>query len=190
MKYRLLLAANLISILLFSAIFLYRKNYEFMIYVGVIVFFLIVIYCTLDRVKYPQSVLWGLTIWAAMHMAGGGLFVHGQKLYELMLLPIVGEPYNIFKYDQFVHIFGFGVATCVMYAILKAHLKPSHKWVAVSIVIVMAGLGVGALNEVVEFFATVVLHDTGVGGYENTALDLVSNLVGAVLAMFWIRKTG
>ena len=58
---------------------------------------------------------------------------------------------------------------------------------SLSIVIAMAGLGVGGLNEIIEFIATVVMPETGVGGYMNTALDLVADLVGAVLAVIFLR---
>jgi hypothetical protein len=51
----------------------------------------------------------------------------------------------------------------------------------------MAGLGAGALNEIIEFAATVIFPDTGVGGYVNNSLDLVFNLLGAVVAMAVIK---
>ena len=116
-------------------------------------------------------------------MSGGGIYIDGKKLYTLMIYPLVGEPYLIFKFDQFVHILGFFVATLAVYHLLKPKLIKGHKWTAVSIVVVMAGFGLGALNEIVEFIATIFAPETGVGGYENTALDLVSNLIGAILAM-------
>jgi len=122
-------------------------------------------------------------------MAGGGIYIKGTRLYEIMLIDLVGAPYYIFKYDQFVHMFGFGVATLAMYYLIEPYLKFDHKkWVALSIILIMAGLGVGALNEIIEFFASVMLSRTGVGGYENTALDLVFNLVGAIIAMFFVRS--
>ena len=75
-----------------------------------------------------------------------------------------------------------------MYVIIKPHLKKNlDKWTALSIVIIMAGLGVGALNEIVEFTAVVLAPETGVGGYNNTSLDLVSDLIGAILAMGYIK---
>jgi putative membrane protein len=121
-------------------------------------------------------------------MAGGGLYIRGTKIYEIILIPLVGEPYYIFKYDQFVHIVGFGTATLVMYALLKPLLRENlEKWTALSIVVVMAGLGVGGLNEIIEFLATVILPETGVGGYINTSLDLVADLLGALIAMLYIR---
>ena len=105
-----------------------------------------------------------------------------------MIFNIVGEPYNIFKYDQLVHIIGFFAATLALYYTLKPLLKDNmKKWTALSIIVIMAGLGAGALNEIVEFTATVFVPETGVGGYENTSLDLVADLIGAVIAMFYIR---
>ncbi len=54
----------------------------------------------------------------------------------------------------------------------------------------MAGLGMGALNEVVEFIAAEIVPDSGVGGYENTALDLCADLVGAFAGLIYIRVRG
>ncbi|MFO0896121.1 MAG: hypothetical protein U0836_01725, partial [Pirellulales bacterium] len=56
-----------------------------------------------------------------------------------------------------------------------------------------AGMGFGALNEVVEFAATLLVPETNVGGYENTGWDLVSNMIGAFTAAagiwLWSRTT-
>jgi uncharacterized membrane protein YjdF len=178
---------NVLALLFFAALFASKKNYEFLLYIGVIIFFLVVILASNKRVAYPNGTLWGLTIWAFLHMSGGGLYFRGTKLYEIILIPI-SESYNIFRYDQFVHIVGFGVATLVMYHLVEPLLKPELKgWTALSIVVIMAGLGVGALNEIVEFTATVLVPETGVGGYTNTSLDLVSDLIGAIGAMIIIR---
>ena len=51
-----------------------------------------------------------------------------------------------------------------------------------------AGMGFGALNEVIEFVATLTVPKTNVGGYENTGWDLVSNMIGSVLAavLIWV----
>ena len=176
------------SIIIFTLIFLKRKNYEFMIYIAVIIFFAVIIGSAHNKINYPKYVLWWLLAWAVMHMSGGGLYIGGKKLYELTIFKIVGEPYNIFKYDQLVHIIGFFAATLALYYTLKPLLKEDlKKWTALSIIVIMAGLGAGALNEIVEFTATVFVPETGVGGYENTSLDLVADLIGAVIAMFYIR---
>ncbi len=176
------------ALIIFTFIFASRRNYEFIFYIGVIVFFLLLIIFTNKRVDYPLPVLWGLGVWALLHMSGGGIYINGRKLYSLILVPLVGEPYDIFRYDQFVHIIGFGVATLLMYYLLKPVIRPANnKWAALAIVVVMAGLGVGALNEIIEFIATVIVPNTGVGGYVNTALDLVSDLIGAIAAVFYLK---
>ena len=78
-----------------------------------------------------------------------------------------------------------------MNLILKPLLKTDlNKWISLSIIIVMAGLGVGALNEIIEFMATVLIPQTGVGGYINTSLDLVADLFGSLgaLVYLWIKE--
>lgn len=176
-----------IYLLVFLFVFFGRRNYEFLGYIGVIVAVLLLIIFTNKRVNYPDFVLWGLSIWGLLHMMGGGVIVKdGNILYTLILIPI-SQSYEIFKYDQFVHIIGFGVATLLMWVLLKNKLKLLKNWTAISIVVIMAGLGVGAVNEIIEFTATVFIEETNVGGYINTSLDLVADLIGAILAMIYIR---
>lgn len=184
----LMLLGVLLAVLVpFSVYFSFHQNYEFLLYVAVIVFFLFVIALTNGRVRYPLSILWGLAVWAILHMCGGGIRVNDGVLYGVMLVPL-SDKIPVFRYDQFVHIIGFGVATLLMFHLLRPLLRPDLRhWTALSIVVTMAGLGVGALNEIVEFIATLLVPETGVGGYVNTALDLVADLVGAILALVLIR---
>jgi hypothetical protein len=120
-------------------------------------------------------------------MLGGGLIINGDVLYAKILIPIIGTPYYIFRYDQFVHIFGFAIATLLMFVLLKPLIKfPIKKWASISILIIMVGLGLGALNEIIEFIVTVLIPETGVGGFINSSLDLVSDLIGAIIAMAYI----
>jgi len=178
----------LFAMLFFSWFFIVKRNLEFIIYIGVIIAAFALILFTNKKVKYPTSILWGLTLWAILHMAGGSVYIHGTRLYEIILIPL-SSALPIFRYDQFVHIIGFGVATLLMHHLLKPALKhPVTAPVGHAIVIVMAGLGVGAFNEILEFIITVIVPSTGVGGFENSMLDLCSDLVGALLALLFIRK--
>ena len=181
------LIINVIYLLIAGIYYLSRQNYEFMMYVGIVIFVFLVILLTNKKIDYPNVVLLGLTIWGMMHMLGG-VKVGESVIYAKMLINIVGEPYYIFRYDQFVHLFGFGVATLMMYILLKPFLKfPIKNWTSISILVIMAGFGVGALNEMIEFTATVLVPETGVGGFINTSLDLVADFVGAVLAMIYLK---
>jgi uncharacterized membrane protein YjdF len=184
-----ILLFNLCFLTAFSVFYLARRNYEFIIYIGVILVFLGLILATNRKVDFPNGLLWGLSVWALLHMSGGAFYIGGDRLYELILIPLSTE-YPIFRYDQFVHIIGFGVATYAMFCLLRPLLRPDlTKWTALSVVVAMAGLGVGALNEVVEFLVSVLVPESGVGGYLNTSLDLVADLVGAMLAMAVIRMS-
>ncbi|MFH1787243.1 MAG: DUF2238 domain-containing protein [archaeon] len=182
-----LLMINAVYLLAASIYYMSRKNYEFVMYVGIVVLLFIIILLTNKRMNYPNVVLIGLSIWGAMHMLGG-VKIGDSVVYAKMLINIVGEPYNILKYDQFVHLFGFGIATLAMFVLFKPFLKfPIQRWTSISIITIMAGFGVGALNEMIEFTATVLVPETGVGGFINTSLDLVADFVGAVFAMIYIR---
>ena len=182
-----LLLVNVAQLLVFGTLFLLRRNYEFVIYVGVIVFFLGLIGGTVRKVPYTTGSLVGLTVWAFLHMAGGSIFLGGTRLYEVILLPLSAK-YPILRYDQFVHIWGFGASTLVMFCVLRPLLRSDvTRFTALSIVVVMAGLGVGAFNEIVEFFVAAAVPESGVGGYLNTSLDLVSDLIGAMLGMIYVR---
>lgn len=183
----ILLAVNLVFIFAFGVIFLMRANYEFLIYVGVIVFFLSLVAFSFRKVNYTLATLIGLTVWSALHLAGGGLVVGEGRLYDVMLIPL-SETLPIFRYDQLVHIWGFGACTLVAYSLLSGLIeKPEKSSVALSFVLVMAGLGMGALNEILEFVVTLIVPESGVGGYLNTSLDLCSNLMGAILGLLYIR---
>ncbi len=182
-----ILIFTLIYLLVALFIFIARANYEFIMYIGVVVFFFFLILFTNEKIRYPDVILWGLSFWGLLHMCGGGVLINGERLYGLILIPI-SSMYSIFRYDQFVHIIGFGIATLLMFVLIESKLKkPIKNWSAISVVIIMAGLGVGAINEIIEFTAVVIMPETGVGGFINMALDLVSDLIGACLAMIYIR---
>ncbi len=51
----------------------------------------------------------------------------------------------------------------------------------------MAGLGVGAFNEILEFVVSTAIPEAGVGGYLNTSLDLSADLIGTLLGLIYIR---
>ncbi len=181
--------ANLCMLAGFGFYFISKANHEFVLYIGVIFVLMVIIALANRKVYFPNPVLWGLTLWALMHLCGGAVVVKNDVLYELILVPL-SQKYPIFRYDQFVHIIGFGVATFVMYYILRPMLKePFNRPISLSIIIIMAGLGVGALNEIVEAIAVALVPQTGVGGYLNTSLDLIANLIGAITAAVMIQWT-
>ena len=141
------------------------------------------------HVRLSITVLWGLSFWGAMHMAGGLVHVpaswptagDSSVLYSWWLIP------KYLKYDHMVHTFGFAMTTVVCWQSLCKMAGPIRPSYGAMLLCGAAGMGFGALNEIVEFIATLMVPDTNVGGYINTGWDLVSNLVGAVLACTWIK---
>jgi hypothetical protein len=141
-------------------------------------------------------VIWGLSLWGLAHMAGGLIPVPAdwpidagsRVLYSLWLIP------NYLKYDQIVHACGFGVATWVCWQGLVGAIRKGGGAVrptaGLMILTASAGMGLGALNELIEFVATLLIPDTNVGGYLNTGWDLVANFVGASAAAAIIYARG
>ncbi|UCE59692.1 MAG: DUF2238 domain-containing protein [Phycisphaerales bacterium] len=181
-----ILVFNLIYVGIFTAVALGGSNHEFVLYAGVIVLLVALVVIKQQTLKFDPTILWGLSLWGLLHMAGGNLHVRGTVLYSLQLIPIIPS-YEILRYDHAVHMFGFGVATLICHHLLRPYVKTDvERWRTLALLIVLMGSGVGALNEIIEFVAVVTVPETGVGGYENTMLDLVFNLLGGLMAVAWL----
>ncbi|MBI2628493.1 DUF2238 domain-containing protein [Candidatus Pacearchaeota archaeon] len=184
----LLVIFNLIYIVAFSAYYISIKNYEFLIYILILVIIFALVLFTLRKSKFDNTILWGLSVWGLLHMAGGGIRIDGATLYSMKIIHLfnVGDTY-VFKFDQFVHAFGFMVATLVGYHLLKPYLNEKTNYKVVYPLLIAIGMGLGALNEIAEFIAVLVVQSTGVGGYFNTLLDIVFNTIGAIIAVIIIH---
>jgi hypothetical protein len=171
-------------------------NREFVFYIVVMFVLMGAVAAVHRRVRLSGVALWGLSLWGLAHMAGGMVPVpaswpiNGEHrvLYSWWLIP------DLLKYDQIVHAFGFGVTTLVCWEGLCSLLRDAGRpdpepGLGTLTLCAAAGMGFGALNEVVEFIATLLVPETNVGGYVNTGWDLVSNLVGVVFAAVAIRAT-
>lgn len=168
-------------------------NREFIFYIVVMLVLLAVVWVVHRQIRMSAGMLWALSAWGALHMAGGLLPIpehwpHVEPhavLYSWWLIP------DLLKYDQLIHAYGFGITTWLCWhgwsgivARTGQSLRPTG---GVLLLCAMAGMGFGALNEIVEFIAVLSIPNTNVGGYENTGWDLVANGVGATLAAVWIR---
>ncbi len=187
-EYRAILLFNLVYMSAFTIHYVLHRNFEFLLYVGVLLFFFILIFFTLPHTKFGAPILWCLSIWGLLHMAGGGVRIGEGVLYAQTLLPLVSRgELVLLRYDQVVHCFGFAITTWVGFHLLKPHLSHQAMRGVVYLILVGFGMGMGALNEIVEFLATLLLSQTGVGGYVNTALDLVFNFLGSLIAIILIH---
>ncbi|MEE4186737.1 MAG: hypothetical protein V2J12_13310 [Gammaproteobacteria bacterium] len=178
------------SYLLAAVVFAFaRGNLEFVFYIAVMAVLIGVVLVVHRRVSLAPATLWCLSVWGALHMAGGlvhvpvGWPVAGDSnvLYNLWLLP------QMLKFDQVVHAYGFGVATWVCWQGLRAGVggqpgRPVQPTPGLVLLAATAGMGLGAVNEVIEFAAVLLLPNTNVGGYINTGWDLVANMFGSLVA--------
>jgi hypothetical protein len=174
-------------IVAFTLWFLSIGNFEFIVYVATMLALLVLVGLSLGAGEYPPIMLWALSLWGLLHMAGGGVSVNGSVLYNLILIPlgeIGGSP--VLKYDQFVHAYGYGVAAWVLHHLITRHYPDIRGNATALVYPALASMGLGSVNEIIEFSAVLMVPDTNVGGYINTALDLCFNASGAVIAMIII----
>lgn len=195
---------RLLPILLFNGAYLAaaavglvtQRNGEFIFYLAVMLVLIAVMSVVHSRVRLTQGLLWAFSLWGLGHMAGGlmplpaGWPYHGEHavLYSLWFIP------GRLKYDHLIHAYGFGITTWLCWHVLRTTLRQQDGGVVrptfgMLTLCAAAGMGFGALNEVLEFIAVLTIPNTNVGGYENTAWDMVSNLVGAIIATVVIRLT-
>ena len=166
-------------------------NSEFMLYIGVVIALSAGIGLLHARIRLSVASLWCMSVWGLVHMAGGLVEVpsswpiNGENhvLYSLWLIP------DRLKYDQVVHAYGFGVTTWLCWQGLSAATGATRPTFGLLVLCAAGGMGFGAMNEVIEFAATLLVPETNVGGYFNTGWDLVSNLVGCTIAATIIGVT-
>lgn len=167
-------------------------NTEFLGYIALIVVLLILGGCVLTHECVPVWLFALVSLVGFLHVLGAAVPVGDDILYNYVPFPIENPTgLTIIKMDQIVHMFGSGVAALLAYFFLRRDTE--FGWFGLLVFSILTASGVGALNEVVEFTAKITVPNTDVGGYYNTALDLVVNTIGAgigaILALtLWKRK--
>lgn len=191
----ILAAAYMVGV---SVFVLRAGNMEFVFYALVMLALIGAVWWLDTRVRLTSFTLWCLSIWGLAHMLGGtvpipaGLAEPGEQevLYSLRVHPWAP------KYDQVVHAFGFFTTTLVAWRALNAavdgvspgrSLPPTFGPIFAAM---MVSMGLSAMNEIIEFGATLLFTETNVGGYVNTGWDLVSNFTGCAIAGARIRING
>ena len=156
------------------------QNYEFLLYAITVILLVAVLYQTDRYFRFERLGLWLFNTWLILHILGGLASFRGVRFYDLVLLDLVGAPYDILKYDQLVHFYCYVVIAILMWSVVQKIARVDASLAVVSVVTILAASSLGAANEIIEFLAVVLLDTDGVGGYTNTAIDLVANLLGAI----------
>ena len=170
-------------------------NHEFLLYLGVMTLIILAVIGVYRRAGLSRGLLWGFSIWGLFHMIGG-LVPIPETWHEADATGVVYS-WRIFpgylKYDQLVHGFGVGLVTWLCWQALSTRVRSHdgtvlYPTLGILGICAAAGMGFGSVNEVVEFFAVLLLPETNVGDYENTGWDLVANFLGSVIAAITIRN--
>jgi len=162
-------------------------NFEFVGYWIVLVALFLVVVKISDKFKIPTWAISLFSVWSVFHMAGGLTRINGLRLYDYIFVNILGDPFFILKYDQVIHAYCYFAISILVYFVLRNYVKKSEA--ALITFSILAALGISLLNEVIEFGMVVFLGAAeAVGDYYNTALDLLFNLVGAIIGPFVARK--
>jgi putative membrane protein len=168
---------------------LFASNMEFFFY-GVITAALIAfLHATDKKFSYSSFALWGFNIWVLLHILGGLFPIDGGVLYSYMLIPLIDAPYSVLKYDQIVHAYCYFVIALLMWDVVKKYADKNASKFALGVIAALAAGGIGGFNEIIEFIATVSIENVNVGGYENTAIDIIANTIGAFGAIPFMKNS-
>ena len=183
MKYLYLFNASYLTV--GGIYFLQDLNFEFVIYVGVIIGLLIGLFYLQRIIRFPLWMLWLFSIWGLMHVLGGMVPTPDGVLFAYRIYPFLdlGGDFYILKYDQVVHAYLYGVQAIMYYYIIRSFFGVKGYEFGVWFLAALTSLGFSGLNEIMEFLIAISLERNGVGGYENAMLDLIFNFSGAVIAL-------
>ena len=131
-------------------------------------------------VRFSTSVLVMLSIVGFGHMAGANLYFSGVLLYEQAL-------FGFIRYDQLIHVAGLGTAGLIVWEATRRMLAADGGTKA-AVVVILGANSVGAVIEIGEYLATLTLPDTRVGAYANNMQDLIANLLGSLIAAWWVSR--
>ena len=168
-----------------SFVFWGSGNTEFVIYVAVIIVIFAGTLALHKVVQFPIWMLWLLSLWGLMHILGGAVHIGDHVLFAHRIFPLIdrGGDFYILKYDQVVHFSLYGLVAVMSYHTVRQFFNIKKGGLMLATVAVLVSVGISGLNEIMEFFISLGMEN-GVGGYDNTMLDMCSNLAGALLAMW------
>ena len=182
-----LILVNVAGMVLFTALFMQKNNFEFLYYNAAIVLsivpVIVLVWSTESTGNYPSWLLWALTGWGVLHMAGGLVYVGGTRLYDIDIIPLL-TGVGVFRFDRLVHAVGLFLLTICLHSMKL----PWRRW-AIEKNTGVAGtmLIFAVLQEGLEQVGSAILPQTGVGDYIDTTGDIIADVIGIAFALLCIR---
>ena len=139
----------------------------------------------LRRRPLPGALAVAAAVSVVAHLAGGLVRVGDGVLYN------ASAGNEVLRYDHVAHALGIFVGTMLLWELLVRGTRAAAEAAPLVVLALLAGLGLGALNETIEFLATQAHGGGEVGGYTNTGWDLVVNsLAGGAAGLVLLRRRG
>lgn len=189
-----LIAFTTIYMLAWGAIYLAHGNWEFLTYLVIVTGGSYLVLTTVNQTHLSRGTLWAISIAGLVHLSCGFLRVDGNVLYEWRIVEIFNGSgdFYVLKMDQVVHFYGYGLAAVAIHEVLSGRLIKGSYPGMVLFLSWTGSLGIGALNEVMEYLASISYAKTNVGDMHNMGLDLIANTLGAALGTlashFWWNR--
>lgn len=177
--FTLFIIAALLTFLVISILF---QRTESLYYIIIILPVIAVTSFLQKRLRIPGTIFVLVTLLFVFHVLGGAVYINDVRLYDMEFFGI--------GFDNYVHFYGSFASSFLVYNLILPYIKPTKKWydVYLQLILILMTAGLGTLVEVVEFSGVVLVAADGVGDYANNALDLVVNLLGAIVGSFVIMQ--
>ena len=173
-------------VLAFSINSIANGNFEFIYYTGLMLLAGGVLLMIHKQFKFYPVVLLSISLVGLLHLLGGNLYMGDTRLYDFFFIQ------DILRYDNIVHMLGSAVMVMLAYAMLQPVVSDDFegKDYHFIILLVLIGMGIGTINEMLEFLAVLVFDAAQqVGGYTNPLLDLVFNTIGSIITASILVKS-
>ncbi len=137
----------------------------------------------LRRRPLPAVIAYAGATSAVVHLSGGLIRVGEHVLYNSTPGP------ELLRHDHFGHSLGTAVGALVLWEVFMKDVYALTRRSSLIVVTALAALVLGAINEVIEFIATLAQNGGGnAGGYDNTGWDMVTNTIAGVVAGMLIHR--
>ncbi len=153
----------------------YQHNFEFLAYNCLSIILFVVLYMYQKKIRLPNTIILFLFIMILFNILGGNTKIDGVSLWEFKVGPI--------RYDNFVHTFDSFLLVFIAYNFIAPHIDGMirRRHIFLVLLLILITIGLGSLWELVELAGVVFIKNTTVGDYMNNALDLLCNLIGAII---------